>query len=210
MTGDFQPPPSSRLKTGGGWKWLAIGCGGAALLLIGLIGVGGFFAARNMGISTDSAEIEGKAKALFDYSIPGGSQGTITMNVFGIEMIQVTSLETPPNITLMLGTMPAQFQTDAARSEFMKGFQDSFASSSNPGVTLTSQRTEPRTLCEQPVTLVIQEGESLTPGESVALPAVSYATTVDHNNKVLFTWIMATGDRAAEDAEAVFNSLKCQ
>lgn len=210
MPEDFQPPPSPRLKSGNGWKWLAIGCGGTALLLVALVGVGGYFAARNMGISTDSAEIEEKANALFAYSIPGGSQGTLTMNIFGIELIQITSLETPPNITLMMGTLPVQFQTEATREEFLKGFQESFSSSSNPGITFTSQRTESRVLCDQPVVLTIQEGEDSSLGESSIRPAVSYMTTVDHNNKALFTWIMATGDRAADDIETVFSSLKCQ
>ncbi|MBF2077420.1 MAG: hypothetical protein IGR76_02580, partial [Synechococcales cyanobacterium T60_A2020_003] len=72
-----------------------------------------------MGVSVDPEQVEEKAKTLFNYSIPGGSKGYLTMNILGVEVVQVSSLENPPDVLLTMSTLPPQFQAENMRNEFV-------------------------------------------------------------------------------------------
>lgn len=141
-----------------------------------------------MGVSVDPEQVEEKAKTLFNYSIPGGSKGYLTMNILGVEVVQVSSLENPPDVLLTMGTLPPQFQAENMRNEFLKGFRDSYPGSNEENITFSSESIETLTLCGQSVPVIIQQGEATEFGSSTPRPAVSYAATVEHNNKALFAW----------------------
>jgi hypothetical protein len=211
MAQDFQQPaPPPRSSGGSVWKWVAIGCGGAAVLAIALFGIGTFFVVRNLGLSMNPAEVEEKAQNLLQYSIPGGSKGVMSMNIVGVDLMQVSSLDEPPTVMLTIASLPPAFHSEQEREGFLEGFRESYPGTNNQTVTFSSERVESRTLCGQPVSLEIAEGEAVPFGNSTPRPAVSYATVVDHNNQVLLTWIVATGEQAVDNAEAVFNSFECR
>lgn len=210
---DFQPNPepldasdSSVPKSNHVWKWVAIGCGGAFFLFVLLIAGSMFFAFRQLNFSMDPEAVEEKARTVFDYEIPGGSQGLLTMNMFGMEIIQVTDANQPPNVMLMVGTLPPAFQTEQTQEQFLEGFQESV--SDQQQFETQEQRVEERQLCGEAVSVLIQEGSAAT-GQS-AEPATTYSTVVTYEGTSRFAWLQASGENATALVEQVFTSLECR
>lgn len=201
-----EPSASSVPKSNNVWKWVAIGCGGAFFLFVLLIVGSMFFAFRQLNFSMDPEAVEEKARAVFDYEIPGGSQGLLTMNMFGMEIIQVTDTNQPSNVMLMVGTLPPAFQTEQTQDQFLEGFQESF--SDQQQFETQDQRVEERQLCGETVSVVIQEGRAST-GQS-AEPATTYSTIVTFGGESRFAWLQTNGENANALAEQVFTSLECR
>ncbi|MBW4461449.1 MAG: hypothetical protein KME47_14610 [Nodosilinea sp. WJT8-NPBG4] len=187
-------------------KWVALGCVGcfglpvlaglATALFIG--GTAQFSAGPDQG-STESKE-------LFAYTIPGETQTILNMGLFGMQMIQVANTDSPPSILLTMGQLPSYLKGNDAQQSFVEEFQNNITTEGN--YQLTKQGVEERTLCDQPVSVVIQTG-SFEDG-TTTYNAASLLALVEHNNDARFVWVLAHGDAPQTTADQVFATLDCR
>lgn len=199
-------PSSSPRKSGNVLKWVAIGCGGATLLFIGLV-VGAFFWFKQaINLSFDATQAEDVARNIMDYEIPGGSQGIISTSVAGFEFAGVTSASNPDSVILFLGKVPPDAQ--GSEAQLQESLEQSMEQQMNESFTVKNQRTESRQLCGQTVNVEILEGEQTSGNQTV--PAFSYQTFVNHNNNTLLVLLTTAGTDAQANAEQVFGSLQCK
>jgi hypothetical protein len=203
-----QADPGSPTPSGGSnaAKWVALGCVGcfglpvlAGLATALFIGFTGQFSA---GPDQGSAENQ----ELFTYTIPGETQTVLNMGMFGMQMIQVANTASPPSILLTMGQLPSYLKGNDAQQSFVEEFQNSITTEGN--YQLTEQRVEERTLCDQPVSVVIQTG-SFEDG-TTTYNAASLLALVEHNDDARFVWVLAHGDAPQTTADQVFATLECR
>ncbi|MFQ4135108.1 hypothetical protein PGN35_002205 [Nodosilinea sp. PGN35] len=200
------PVPPTPSSGGNSTRWVLLGCGGclgvtvlAGLGLALLIGRTMRFAVGPDQGSADSAE-------LFTYTIPGESQTIFNMGLLGMQMIQVANTDSPPSVLLTMGQLPRYLQGNDAQQTFVEQFQDSITTEGS--YQLTEQRVEERTLCNQPVSVVIQAGRFEDGG--TIYNAASLLTFVEYNNDARFVWVLAHGDAPETTADQVFATLDCR
>jgi hypothetical protein len=200
------PVPDEHSQSANPLKWVAIGCGGCLGLSVLLVGVLAFFVSRMVSFSVDSEQVEADAQQLFDYRLPGESQGVLAMSLFGVELQQVATLETPPDVLLSMGRLPAYLQGDDAQQAFVEALQEEVTVETNYQVL--DQRVESASLCGQTVNVMVQEGTYQE--DQTSYHTMSYLTFVDYDGDTRFAWILAHGDEAPQKAEQVFQSLDCR
>ena len=145
-------PPSSRSP----WKWIAIVCGGCLGVSVLVLAVTAIFISRFVSLSVDSGEVEANAQDLFTYTMPGESRGVLNMDIFGVEIVQIATPESPPAVMLTMGNLPAYLQAEEFRQTFIDSLRENVAVESN--YQFIEQRTETASLCGQSVPVVVQEG----------------------------------------------------
>lgn len=197
------PPPSGGSNA---VKWVALGCVGcfglpvlAGLAMALFIGGTARFA---VGPDQDSAENQ----ELFTYTIPGETQTILNMSMLGMQMVQVANTDSPPSVLLTMGQLPGYLKGNDAQKSFVEELQDSITTEGN--YQLTEQRVEERTLCNQPVSVVIQTGSFEDSGTTYN--AASLLAFVEHNNDARFVWVLAHGDAPQTNADQVFATLDCR
>lgn len=201
---DPVPPTSSgRSNTA---KWVALGCGGCLGVTV-LAGLAlAFFINRALRFTIGPDQDSAASQELFTYTIPGESQTILNMSMFGMQMVQVASTDSPPSVLLTMGQLPRYLQGNDAQQTFVEQFQDSITTQGS--YQLTEQRVEERTLCNQPVSVVIQTGSFEDGGTTYN--AASLLTFVEHNNDARFVWVLAHGDVPQTTADQVFATLDCR
>ncbi|MFH7241832.1 MAG: hypothetical protein ACHWZW_03175 [Spirulina sp.] len=203
MTQDSDP--SNAARGSGPWKWVALGCGGclvfstvALVALVWLIGRTMQFAIGPEGVNPEQAP--------FAYTIPGQSEGVLSMNMFGMEITQITSTDTPPSVLLTMGRLPRYLQNSADQASLLESFQEGMIGDET--YQFSPPRTEERTLCDTAVPVILQTGDYQE--NQSTYPATSLMAAVDYNGRTQFVWILAHGDAATANADQVFSSLACQ
>lgn len=197
------PTPSGGSNTA---KWVALGCVGCfgvpvlAGLAMALI-IGG---TTRFAVGPDQGSAE--SQELFTYTIPGETQTILNMGMLGMQMIQVANTDSPPSVLLTMGQLPSYLKGNNAQQSFVEEFQNSITTEGN--YQLTEQRVEERTLCNQPVSVVIQTG-SFEDG-TTTYNAASLLALVEHNNDARFVWVLAHGDAPQTTADQVFATLDCR
>ena len=204
---DFEPVPQK--KSTNIWKWIGLGCGGVFLVFLALGAGLIYFVQRSLNLSLDSNTAVETTQKFMDYQIPGGAKGLVKMNAGGVEMAGVTSASNPRDIILMLGQIPSEVV--GQNEEIPKTFESQFKQQyEQQGYKFTTERSESKQLCGQPVNVTILEGENTFFGLDSAVPALSYQTAVNHNNRVIYISLLTSGQNASTNATSVFNSLKCK
>jgi hypothetical protein len=187
-------------------KWIALGCGGCLGLIVLFSVVAGIFISRTMRFALDPEDVETQGQDLFTYTLPGGSKGILSMDLFGLQITQVASLETPPAAVLTVGKVPAYLESGADAETFTETLQEQVTLEGT--YQLLEQRTEERTLCAQTVNLLVQEGRFQD--DQISSEAASYFALVEYDNQTRFAWILAQGETPLQTADQVFDSLACQ
>lgn len=197
------PTPSSGGSTA---KWVALGCGGCLGVTV-LAGLGlALFISRTMRFAVGPDQGSADSQELFTYTIPGESQTIFNMGMLGMQMTQVANTDSPPSVLLTMGQLPRYLQGNDAQQTFVEQFQDSITTQGS--YQLSEQRVEERTLCDQPVSVVIQTG-SFEDGNTTH-NAASLLTFVEYNNDARFVWVLAHGDAPQTTADQVFDTLDCR
>ncbi|MGB3200898.1 MAG: hypothetical protein WBA99_08345 [Nodosilinea sp.] len=197
-------PPPSRGSTA---KWVAAGCGGCLGLTV-LAGLAlAFFINRTLRFAVGPDQNPGATEDLFAYTIPGESQSIFNMDLFGLKVTQVARTDSPPSVLLTMGQLPGYLQEREAQQTFVEQFQDSVSTQGN--YQLSEERLEDRTLCGQPVSVVMQSG-SFIDGSNTTFEAASLLTFVEYNNDARFVWVLAHGDQPQATADQVFATLNCR
>lgn len=211
------------------WEGAAIVGGAVLLIAAGLAGLG----VKALGNAFDSQRAEAIARSLLDYDIPGGSRGFFGTNIGGGKMAVVTSIATvplppttpgavapapqpPPEVELFTARMPLnrETETEAAalpppqpENELFSGF--SFSYQDPTAFQINQARTEPKPFCGTPSPVEIQQG-ILALGGGETVPAVKYEAKRVLDDQSHIVVISALGERAFEQASAVFASLECE
>ncbi|MBE9155458.1 hypothetical protein IQ265_01175 [Nodosilinea sp. LEGE 06152] len=200
------PAPTSSTSGGSTAKWVAVGCGGCLGLTV-LAGLAlAFFINRALRFDVGTDQGLGDTEELFTYTIPGESQSIFNLGMFGLQIIQVASTDSPPSVLLTMGQLPSYLQDREAQQTFVEQFQASVSTQGN--YQLSEQGFEDRTLCGQPVSVGIQSG-SFTDG-STTHEAASLLTFVEYNNDARFVWVLTHGDTPQATADQVFATLDCR
>ncbi len=187
-------------------KWFALGCGGCLGLTVLVVVLLGIFVSRTTRFALEPEAVETEGQTLFTYTLPGEGKGILSMELFGLQITQVATSDSPPSAILTVGKVPGYLEPGVN--------QDSFADTLQERITvegtyqLQEQRTEERSLCGQSVNLLIQEGQ-YQDGQTRS-DAASYFTVVDYNDQTRFAWILTQGETPLQTADQVFASLKCQ
>lgn len=201
-----ETPPSR--KSGSVIKWVAIGCGGLLFLGIGLIALLAFWGSKSLNLVTDPNKVQEQAQSLFDYNIPGGSQGLASMNIMGVQMNQIVDNPQTPNVFLVVGVLPPQLVNQ--KETFRKSIQESFQQQLPQDTQLSPAKTENKNLCNQQVPVSIQEGQINLAEQSITVPTITYTAFVNYQGSERFVILITNGEKAQENAQTVFNSLKCK
>lgn len=200
---DPQPPTASGKSST--VKWVALGCGGCLGVTV-LAGLAlAVFVSRTMRFAVGPDQGSADSQELFTYTIPGESQTIFNMGMFGMQVIQVANTDSPPSVLLTMGQLPSYLQGNDAQQSFVEEFQDSITTQGS--YQLTEQRVEERTLCDQPVSVVVQTGSFEDGGTTYN--AASLLTFVEHNNDARFVWVLAHGDAPQNTADQVFATIDC-
>jgi len=202
--GDLQDLNTSRQNSP--VKWIALGCGGCLGLIVLFSIVAGIFISRTMRFALEPGDVEDQGQELFVYTLPGGSKGILSMDLFGLQITQVASPESPPAAVLTVGKVPAYLEQGAEAETFAEALQEQITLEGT--YQLLEKRVEERTLCAQSVNLLVQEGRFQD--EQTSSDAASYFTLVEYNNQTRFAWILAQGENPVQTADQVFDSLECQ
>ena len=180
--------------------------GGCLGLIVLFSIVAGIFISRTMRFALEPGDVEDQGQELFVYTLPGGSKGILSMDLFGLQITQVASPESPPAAVLTVGKVPAYLEQGAEAETFAEALQEQITLEGT--YQLLEQRVEERTLCAQSVNLLVQEGRFQD--EQTSSDAASYFTLVEYNNQTRFAWILAQGENPVQTADQVFDSLECQ
>ncbi|WNZ22823.1 hypothetical protein HJG54_08110 [Leptolyngbya sp. NK1-12] len=211
------------------WEGVAITAGAVLLVIAGLAGLG----IKALGNAFDAERAEAIAQSLMTYEIPGGSRGFFGTNIGGGKMAVVTSIATVtpatspgaspqspqsiPTVELFLARMPLVAPETATeepnpspepRNELFSGFSFSFQDPAT--FQVNEARTEEKPVCGMITPVEIQQGSLTVASDAAPLPAVKYEAKRVLDDESHIVVISALGDRAAEQANQVFNSLVCQ
>ncbi|PSR16132.1 hypothetical protein C8255_19400 [filamentous cyanobacterium CCP3] len=201
---DFTSPPPA--KGGNTAKWIAAGCGGCLGLTV-LAGLAlAFFINRTLRFAVGPDQNLGETEELFTYAIPGESQSIFNLGMFGLQVIQVASTDSPPSVLLTMGQLPSYLQGEEAQQTFIEQFQDS--ATVEGSYEFSEQQVDERTLCGQPVSVVMQSGRFQD--GTTTYDAASLLTFVEYNNNARFIWVLAHGKTPQATADQVFATLDCR
>jgi hypothetical protein len=166
---------------------------------------------------------EATARSFVDYTIPGGSTGVLGMTIGSAKLAIVQSLQTPPNIVLLVEKSPIDQQpyqrrwrdgTPNDRDTDSKQTSLSFRFASLFGVRVDFPATESYQrvgkLCGDQVTVTVEKGQQADADESSSIPALRYVAKRTRGNTEWITIIMSYGNNAQANAEQVFESIRCR
>lgn len=186
------------------WKWIGLGCGGCLALSVAALVALVLVIGRTLQFAFGPEEVN-LDQAPFTYAIPGESEGVLTLKMFGLEVIQISSTDTPPSVLLTMGRLPSYLYAEDQNAT-LDSFQEGMIADEN--YQFSPPRLEERPLCGTAVPVVIQTGQYQV--EQSTYPATSLLAVVDYNNRAQFVWVLAHGDQATAQADQVFSSLQCQ
>lgn len=199
------PTPPTPARGDNTVKWVLAGCGGCLGLMV-LAGLAlAIFINRTLRFAVGPDQKPADGQALFTYAIPGESQGIFDLGLFGMQVTQVASTDSPPSVLLTMGQLPRYLQSGEAQRTFIEQFQENVEVEGT--YQFSEQRVEERTLCDQPVSVVMQVGQ-FEEG-SATYRAASLLTFVEYNNTTRFVWVLTHGDQPEATADQVFASLDC-
>ncbi len=201
---------------------IAIVFGAFALVGIALAGLW-TKAATNM---LDPQRAEATARSFVEYTIPGKSRGVLGMTIGSAKLAIVQSIQEPPNVVLLVEKSPTDQQpyqrlwrdgqsTDGADGE-TDGKQTSlsFRVASLLGVRVdfpaTNSYQRMGNFCGDRVMLTIEDGQPSYGDGLPSVPATRYVAKRTGGNTEWTLIIMTYGNDAQEQAEAVFNSIRCK
>jgi hypothetical protein len=203
---DANSTPSEAAGGDSSLKWIALGCGGClGVTVLGIVALA-FLISRTMRFGVGPNLEESDTQELFTYTLPGESQGIFTMGMFGLQVTQVSTTESPPAVLLTMGQLPRYIQGREAQESFVEQFQDSLATEGN--YELTQSRVEERTLCGQPVSVLVQSGQFDEGGSTVN--TASLLSVVEYDSAARFVWLLSHGENPEVTADQVFASLDCR
>lgn len=187
------------------WEVLFIILGALGLVGFALIGLGN----KMLSNMFNPARAEAIANSLFDYKIPGGSQGVVGLNIGAEKFAIVNNRATPPDIVLFVSQSPIEQIHDETSVNLndMLVLQELIQGEFTPTTSESIENTE---LCGKNVNISIQEGEQTFDNQPTPIPGVVYIAKITDDGIEKTVHLLTTGVNARDKAMKVFNSLQCR
>lgn len=185
------------------WETGAIFLGAIALIGIGLTGL----AMKFLSNAATPQRAEAIARNIMTYSLPGGSQGLLGLNIAGAKVALIASEGNEPDIQLLVARIPVDQET---RKRQIERVLDAIAlGADEEEFKVKKTRQENRDLCGESTSVTIKDGQLKIAGSPVS-PAVTYRATVTLSDSRYVVNLLTSGQNAEQKAAEVFNSLQCQ
>jgi len=184
------------------WEIIFIIMGALGLVGTAMIGLGSKVI-KNMFTPT---RVEAIARSLFDYQIPGDSQGIVGVNFGSKKIAIINSRKTPAEISLFMSKAPTEQIKDEESLKLDITLQEIYQGSFIP----TSEKVENQELCGKLVPVSIQAGKHILGEQSLQLDAIRYMAKITDNGIERSVNIIANGKNAQDKAAKVFKSLECK
>jgi hypothetical protein len=200
------------------WEGITIVLGALFLTVFGL-GVLGVKALNN---AADPGRAEAIAHSMIAYKLPGGARGVFGTNLGGVKLALVQSMAPGgPNTAAEPDAQPARAELFVAQIPVTEEIRfsnaeddpsdDFFLSYQTEGTFQIAQtRTESKVLCGTPTPIKIQQGTLTTRDQTASMPAVRYEAQIVNRSKNQIVILSTAGATAHQDAETVFQSLRCR
>ncbi len=186
----------------GFWEIVLIMMAALGLVSTAMIGLGSKVI-KNMFTPVRAEAI---ARSLFDYKIPGDSQGIVGVNFGSKKIAIINSRKIPPDITLFISKVPTEQIKDEESLKLDIALQEIYQGNFIP----TSVKVENQELCGKSVPVSIQAGKHILGEQSTPLDGIRYMAKITDNGIERNVNIIANGKNAQEKAAKVFNSLECK
>jgi hypothetical protein len=198
------------------WEILGVGAGALALLIVAVIGV----ANQLMLKMQDAQQAEALSRRSFDYTLPGGTRGLMSLSIGAEAFALVGSRQSPVSSAMVLITeMPIENNTDDPRN-----FAEELALKQTligdwQSVQTTHQTVE---FCGQKTDIEIQQGSfqlvapamvaspAMNLKPSPLVPAITYNWEYTHKQMRHQIQLLATGQAAEQKIKPIFKSFKCR
>jgi hypothetical protein len=184
------------------WEIIFIMMAALGLVSTAMIGLGSKVL-KNM---FTPARAEAIAKSLFDYQIPGDSQGIVGVNLGSKKIAIINSRNKPSDITLFFSKAPTEQIKDEESLNLDITLQEIYQGSFIP----SSEKVENKELCGKLVPVSIQAGKHILGEQSTSFDAIRYIAKITDNGIERNVNIIANGKNAEEKAAKVFKSLECR
>ncbi len=184
------------------WEFIFIIMGAFGLVSTAMIGLGSKVI-KNMFTPTRAEAI---AKSLFDYQIPGDSQGIVGVNFGSKKIAIINSRKTPTEISLFMSKAPTEQIKDEESLKLDIALQEIYQGS----FITSSEKVENKELCGKLVPVSIQVGKHILGEQSTQLDAIRYMAKITDNGIERSVNIIANGKNAQEKSAKVFKSLECK
>lgn len=184
------------------WEVLLIIVGAFALIGTALVGLG----TKTLTNIFTPARAEAIAKSLFDYQIPGKSQGVVGVNFGSKKIAIINSRKNPPDVSLFISKVPTEQIKDENSLNLDIALQEIYQGT----FIETASTVETHELCGKDITVYIQEGKQIFSDQNQEIPAIRYMAKVTDNGVEKNVNIIANSENAKNKAAKVFDSLECR
>ncbi|MBD1844097.1 hypothetical protein H6F89_11930 [Cyanobacteria bacterium FACHB-63] len=188
------------------WETLAVVLGAIATLGVGLTGLGLKFLSN----AATPQRAEAIASNIMTYSLPGGSQGLLGVNIAGAKVALVASEGDEPDIQLLMARVPVDQESGRRRIDRIL---DSIAlGADEEELKIKTVRAENRTLCGQTTGIAIREGLLKYPDSPEKATVIYRANVILGDTRYVVNLLAndANADIAGKKADDVFKSLQCR
>jgi hypothetical protein len=198
------------------WEILGVGAGALALLIVAVIGV----ANQLMLKMQDAQQAEALSRRSFDYTLPGGARGLMSLSI-GAEAFALVGSRQPPvsSAMVLITEMPIENNIDDPRN-----FAEELALKQTLVGDWQSVQTTHQTVefCGQKTDIEIQQGSfqlvapamvaspAMNLKPSPLVPAITYNWEYTHKQMRHQIQLLATGQGAEQKIKPIFKSFKCR
>jgi hypothetical protein len=198
------------------WEILGVGAGALALVVVAVIGV----ANQLMLKMQDAEQAESLSRRAFDYTLPGGARGLMSLSI-GAETFALVGSRQPSvsDAMVLITQTPIENNTDDPRNFAEELSLKQTLIGDWQSVQTTHQTVE---FCGQKTDIEIQQGSfqlvmpavvappviNLVPSRTV--PAITYNWEYTHKQVRHQIQLLATGQAAEGKIKPIFKSFKCR
>jgi hypothetical protein len=215
------------------WECMGIGVGAVCLMAIGIAGLSYKFFVN----AADPNRATTIAQSMMRYSIPGGTEGVFGANLGGAKIAIVSSSSFPKDpsklsdadaqklsgVELFIARVPLDVETEPENPlspvepdkpdlpyTLFSSPDFSFSYRTGEDFQPATDTTENRLFCKTVVPVRIQTGALTLSSQLQPVFAIKYDAIALLDTGKRQVTITAIGDTAAQQAEAVFKSLRCR
>jgi len=181
---------------------VAISLGAIGLVGAAVIGLG-YKLVTNM---YDAHRVEQIAQNKVNYSFPEGSQGRIGLSIGAESFAVITDRQDPPSLSLFIQDSPLE-PTDRT-AEFVR--EMGFTSAWIGDWEAMTEKLEPFTYCNRQINLQVRQGDWVSAGSTLILPAIEYSLMTTVNQRDQTIRILATGANADRQAKQLLRTIQCK
>ncbi|MCU0547749.1 MAG: hypothetical protein MUC48_00235 [Leptolyngbya sp. Prado105] len=189
------------------WETVAIVLGAIATLGVGLTGL----ALKFLSNAATPQRAEAIASNIMSYSLPGGSQGLLGVNIAGAKVALVASEGDEPDIQLLVARVPIG-QQESGRRQIDRILDSIALGADEEELKIKDVRTEIKNLCGAPTPVTVREGQLKYPDSDEKATVIYRASVSLEDSRYVVNLLTNAQDlqTAAQKAGTVFDSLQCK